>query len=131
MEVTSELANELPNVSGGKDRRRRGTGPEATPTPAPTPAPRPSGEGGEEGEEGEGGEEGETRWDVGEWRGYERWACRLCPFDTLDGEGAMVAHWMACHAPPSPAPPSAVVQVYTAGGRPVRPQPRDHKQNGR
>lgn len=54
---------------------------------------------------------------LGQWGGLTQWACRLCPWDTLEGEAAMMEHLAARHAPP--APPPALIQVYDAGGRPV------------
>jgi len=62
-------------------------------------------------------EEPEQLFTVGRWGAYVRWQCRLCPWDTLDGEEAMLEHIQARHGPP-PAP-AAVIQVYDASGRPV------------
>jgi len=44
--------------------------------------------------------EEEELYEVGEWKGMRQWRCRLCPWDTLDGEGAMLAHLAAQHFPP-------------------------------
>lgn len=64
-------------------------------------------------------EAGRAIWTVGRWQTFKRWACALCTFDTLDGEAAMLAHYLAVHAPPPPPPPPPVVQVYDRYGRPV------------
>ena len=61
--------------------------------------------------------EAEMPFSIGEWHGHARFACNLCPWDTLEGEAAFWEHWQARHAPP--APPAPMIQVYDAGGRPV------------
>jgi len=38
-----------------------------------------------------------SRWTEGTWKGNPRWQCALCPWDTLDGEAAMQAHFEAAH----------------------------------
>lgn len=57
-------------------------------------------------------------WTETVWGTHARWACRLCPFDTLDGEAAAAEHYRVEHAPP---PPPAVerVQVYDRWGNAV------------
>lgn len=63
-----------------------------------------------------GEEQPELPYTVGKWQGYTQWQCRLCPWDTLEGEEAIWEHIQARHAPP-PAPP--LVQAYSAGGHPI------------
>lgn len=56
---------------------------------------------------------------VGEWNGLMRWQCGQCPWDTLDGEEAMLRHIADRHAP-LPAPARAQkIQVYDRWGNPV------------
>ncbi|MBK8211569.1 MAG: hypothetical protein IPK78_18090 [Rhodospirillales bacterium] len=59
-------------------------------------------------------------WTETTWGTHARWACRLCPFDTLDGEEAMAEHYLVEHAPPPAPAPAPVVQVYDRFGNPVR-----------
>lgn len=61
--------------------------------------------------------EAELPYTVGAWHGHAQFACKLCPWDTLEGEAAYWEHWRAQHAPP--APPKPLVQAYDAGGRPI------------
>lgn len=76
---------------------------EGAPSP---PAPLPEGEGG-----------AEQPFRRGMWGEYPQWACRLCPWDTLDGEDAFWEHYLARHAISVAYEP--VVQVYDRFGRPV------------
>lgn len=57
-------------------------------------------------------------WTETLWGTRARWACVLCPFDTLDGEAVMAEHYLAEHAPPAPAPVERV-QVYDRWGNAV------------
>lgn len=43
-------------------------------------------------------------YEVGEWRGFTQWRCKLCPWDTLAGEAEMVEHVTSAHFPPPPDP---------------------------
>jgi len=36
-------------------------------------------------------------FEVGTWRGRPRWQCRVCPWDTLKGEGAVREHIVSVH----------------------------------
>lgn len=54
----------------------------------------------------------------GMWGAYPQWACRLCKWDTLNGEDAFWEHYLARHVTPV-APEQPVVQVYDRFGRPV------------
>lgn len=36
-------------------------------------------------------------WDMGVWKGLSQWRCRLCRWDTLDGEEAMLKHIAEVH----------------------------------
>lgn len=59
---------------------------------------------------------------TGTWGEHKRWACNLCPYDTLDGEGVMMAHLEQVHYPPPP-PPQVIIPVYDRYGNLVTPQP--------
>jgi len=39
---------------------------------------------------------------LGTWAGRTQWKCKLCPWDTLRGEAAMLQHIATKHAPPKP-----------------------------
>ena len=58
-------------------------------------------------------------WTVAAWGEFPQWRCTLCPFDTLDGEAAMRAHYAAVHAPPPPAAPAPTVLRADRFGNPV------------
>lgn len=62
----------------------------------------------------------ETRWITAEWGVYAQWRCVLCPFDTLDGEEAMLEHWQNAHVHPEPVKAPSVIQVYDKWGNPQR-----------
>jgi len=57
-------------------------------SPSPQPSP-PEGEG-----------EEKVLYEVGEWKGMTQWRCKLCAWDTLDGEEAILTHLVAKHFPP-------------------------------
>lgn len=58
---------------------------------------------------------------MGSWKGLPQWRCVLCPWDTLDGEAAMLAHYQANHAPPPPPPAPVLIQAYDRFGNPIGP----------
>lgn len=58
-------------------------------------------------------------WTVGAWADLPQWRCSLCPFDTLDSEEAMLAHYAAVHAPPPPAATAPTVLRADRFGNPV------------
>jgi hypothetical protein len=58
----------------------------------------------------------EQPFEIGAWKGHTQWRCKLCPWDTLDGEEAMLAHVATCHTPQAPRP---TVLVADRRGRPV------------
>ena len=60
----------------------------------------------------------DLRWTMGQWGDYPQWRCAACPFDTLDGEEAMQAHWQAEHAPPAPVVAPPTIQIYDRWGNP-------------
>ena len=64
--------------------------------------------------------EPEPAWITAEWGVLPQWRCCLCPFDTLDGEAAMLEHWRECHAHPVPVAPPPVIQIYDKWGNPQR-----------
>lgn len=45
----------------------------------------------------------ELPYTVGWWKGFRQWRCKLCPWDTLESEAAMLEHIAAVHKPP-PSP---------------------------
>jgi hypothetical protein len=57
------------------------------------------------------------KFTLGVWAGRPQWQCPYCPWDTLEGEQAIVDHWEARHAPPPPIPP--LVQAFDKRGKPV------------
>lgn len=58
-------------------------------------------------------------WTLGAWGEFVQWQCVLCPWDTLDGEEAMRAHYVTVHAPPPPAAPAPTVLRADRFGNPV------------
>lgn len=58
-------------------------------------------------------------WTMGQWGDFRQWICAFCHFDTLDGEDAILAHYLAVHAPPAPAMAPPIIQVYDRYGNPV------------
>jgi len=38
-------------------------------------------------------------YEAGTWNKLPRWQCKLCSWDTLEGEAAMLQHIMERHAP--------------------------------
>lgn len=62
---------------------------------------------------------GQSIWTLGTWQTLPHWRCALCEWDTLDGEDAMVAHYLATHVPPPPAAPAQTIIVYDRYGNPV------------
>lgn len=54
---------------------------------------------------------------LGKWQNFNQWRCKLCPFDTLEGEDQYWLHYAQAHGPkPQPAP---IIQIYDRAGRPV------------
>jgi len=59
----------------------------------------------------------ESPFTKGKWQNFDQWRCRLCPFDTLEGEDEFWLHYAQKHGPqPEPAP---IIQIYDRSGRPV------------
>lgn len=44
----------------------------------------------------------EKQFTVGQWKQFTQWRCKLCPWDTLEGEAAMREHLATVHAPKAP-----------------------------
>lgn len=63
---------------------------------------------------------GQVIWTMGVWGTFPQWRCALCSWDTLDGEQAMVAHYLATHAPPPPPAAPQTIIVYDRYGNPVK-----------
>lgn len=59
-------------------------------------------------------------YDEQQWKGLGRFACRLCPFDTLDGEAAVLDHLRRTHFRPPPRPPAILPRV-TRFGKVIEP----------
>lgn len=51
---------------------------------------------------------------MGTWRGMRQWKCKLCPWDTLEGEAKMLEHIASAHKPP-PSP----ILIADKGGRQI------------
>lgn len=58
----------------------------------------------------------ESRWETGEWSFYPIWRCVLCPFDTLEGEEAMLEHWHSAHEHPTETPAPSTIPIYDRRG---------------
>lgn len=56
-------------------------------------------------------------WTTSMWSGLPQWRCSLCPWDTLEGEDAMIEHIEGKHGAVPPPPP--LVQAYDARGNPL------------
>lgn len=62
--------------------------------------------------------EPEPLWETSEWGVLPQWRCVLCPFDTLEGEAAMLEHWLNVHTHPALVVTPSVIQVYDHRGNP-------------
>lgn len=61
---------------------------------------------------------------IGDWRGHAHYACKLCPYDVLNNEQAMIEHVKLHRARPGePARPMEVTE-------PERAQPNDEAAAG-
>lgn len=58
----------------------------------------------------------EALWLVSKWGDYPQWRCMFCPFDTLNGETAILEHWREMHALPAPVVTPAMIPVYDRRG---------------
>lgn len=56
----------------------------------------------------------ERSYTVGSWRGFTQYQCKLCPWDTLEGEAAMLEHLRSAHAP-APEPKSPILIADKSG----------------
>lgn len=56
-------------------------------------------------------------WIEGTWSGRRQLRCKLCPWDTLGGEGPMIEHIQTRHGGTAPQP--RLVQAYDARGNPL------------
>jgi hypothetical protein len=56
----------------------------------------------------------EKPYTVDQWGGFTQWQCKLCPWDTLEGEAAMLEHLASAHAPP-PKPKSPILIADKSG----------------
>lgn len=64
-------------------------------------------------------EPAQTPYELLSWNGMPMWRCRLCPWDTLEGEAAFYEHLQAEHVVHEP-PPMVVISVYDRYGNLVR-----------
>lgn len=83
--------------------KKKKTDPQGQPPAALAPAPAAS--------------EPDPLYELGSWAGLAQWRCRLCPWDTLDGESAMLAHLASRHAPGKAQP--GLIQTYDRWGNPT------------
>lgn len=60
-------------------------------------------------------------YQLGTWHGLQQWRCRLCPWDTLAGEEALLAHVREVHEPPLRPPSPPLVLVADRWGRELQP----------
>ena len=61
----------------------------------------------------------EVRYTIGSWKGIVQYRCTKCPFDTVDGEAAMVEHIRTAHAPP-PEPRMVELPLVDRYGNPMQ-----------
>lgn len=59
-------------------------------------------------------------YDIGQWKGIPQHRCKLCPFDTLDGEGAFWIHYAEAHTQPSPETPTSTIFIADRYGNEVK-----------
>lgn len=60
--------------------------------------------------------EDELPWVMGMWGTFTQWQCTLCRWDTLEGEAAILEHYLAVHAPPkAPDRPGVVLRADRFG----------------
>jgi hypothetical protein len=91
-------------------------GPEPEAEPEPEPEPEPESEAQVEPElESESAApavDDDAPYTTGEWGGMTQWKCKLCPWDTLKGEAAMLEHIATKHKPPAPKLSILVADKY-------------------
>lgn len=58
----------------------------------------------------------EAPYTVGSWRGFTQHQCKLCAWDTLEGEAAMLEHLASAHAPP---PIKSPILIADKSGRQI------------
>lgn len=63
--------------------------------------------------------EAERPFVVGTWRGRTQWRCRACPWDTLDGEAAIMEHIQAAHTPKPPPRRAVTLPLVDRFGNPI------------
>lgn len=56
-------------------------------------------------------------YELHKWKEFTQWQCKLCPYDTLEGESVFWLHYATVHAPVVPAP---VIQIYNVFDNPVK-----------
>jgi len=56
---------------------------------------------------------------MGSWNGFPQWKCKQCPWDTLDGEGALMEHYAERHGPPPEPPKPVIIPIYDRWGNQV------------
>ena len=60
----------------------------------------------------------EAYFEMGQWKGLPRWQCKLCRFDTLEGEKAIREHLASVHFPP-PVEREVVLPLVDRFGNPI------------
>lgn len=56
---------------------------------------------------------------LGRWGGYTQWKCRYCPWDTLEGEQALIDHFTVTHNQPAENQHSSILLVADRFGNPI------------
>jgi len=70
--------------------------------------------------QGERGAAPEPGYTVGRWRGFTKWTCDVCGWDTLKGESEILTHIRAAHTPrPRPAPKTRKLPLYDRFGNQI------------
>lgn len=62
-------------------------------------------------------EDEEKPYSLGTWRGRMQWKCKQCPWDTLEGEAAMLEHIASAHTPPPKR--KGIVLIADKSGRQI------------
>lgn len=63
----------------------------------------------------------EVPFELGTWKGLTQWRCRQCPWDTLNGAEAVLAHIQEVHQPPLRPPSPPLIAIADRWGHEVRP----------
>jgi hypothetical protein len=64
-------------------------------------------------------EQGNGIYEMGMWGAFPQWKCLHCPWDTLDGEAAMLEHYARVHLVRA-AEPARTIPVFDRWGNEVK-----------